>query len=453
MEKPLAGWGGYRRSIARLYRPEKISDMTELIGGGRELSHIGRGLGRSYGDASLNANRSVVSIDRLNRFLDFDPENGLLTCEGGVTLEQILAMAVPLGWFPPVLPGTKFVTLGGAVACDVHGKNHHWDGSFSNFVEKLELLLANGQRVECSREERSELFWATVGGMGLTGIILSVACRLRRVESAFIQVKYLRTSDLEETMRSLEEQDKEYPYSVAWLDGLATGRSLGRGILILGDHATADQLPASLAAEPLRLPRRRSFRVPFRCPDFVLNATLGRFFNALYYRRFPQQGREDQIDYDRFFFPLDTLGRWNRLYGRRGFLQYQCVFPDHSAAEALPEMLGRFQQQGIPLFLVVLKRMGPETGLISFPRPGYTLALDMPMRGEALLPFLDQLDGWVIEKGGRVYLAKDAALSASSFQRMYPRLEQWLRVKSQVDPHHRFGSDLSRRLGITPEVG
>ncbi|MEE8160892.1 MAG: FAD-binding oxidoreductase [Acidobacteriota bacterium] len=449
VDKELTGWGCFRASRGHIYRPEKLKGIGAAIQGGEESSYIGRGLGRSYGDAALNQDGGVVLTERVNRFLSFEPNSGVLSCEAGVSLEEILRVFVPRGWFLPVTPGTKFVTIGGAVACDVHGKNHHQDGSLSNSVVDLELLLANGQQVRVSRDSNPDYFWATVGGMGLTGMILSVTLRLLRIETAFIRVQYQRTPNLDETMRLLEEEDQNYRYSVAWMDGLVAGRSLGRSILIRGNHATVDDLSPQQATQPLKPGHRRTLTVPTLVPGFVLNRFSIRAFNSLYYRRFVQDQVNSIIDYDRFFYPLDSLHKWNRLYGKRGFIQYQCVFPPETSGEALAEVLTRLSRSKIPPFLVVLKRFGAETGLLSFPMSGYTLALDIPMLGASLLSLLHELDQWVIRQGGRVYLAKDACLSAEAFREMYPRFSQWQRIKTEMDPQNLFSSDLSRRLGIT----
>ena len=449
VDQELSGWGCFRGSRGHIYRPETVSAIAAVLQSRKETHYIGRGLGRSYGDAALNRDCGVVLTERINRFLSFEPDTGVLSCEAGVGLEEILKVFVPRGWFLPVTPGTKFVTIGGAVACDVHGKNHHQDGSLSNFLLDLELLQANGQQVRLSREENSDLFWATVGGMGLTGIILSVRLKLRPIETAFIRVQYQRTLNLDETMRLLEEEDQDYTYSVAWVDGLAGGRSLGRSVLIRGNHAVVDDLSRGQATRPLEPVHRLSLTVPPQFPDLLLNRFSMRAFNSLYYRRLGRKPVNRVIDYDRFFYPLDSLRKWNRMYGKRGFIQYQCVFPSETSRAALEEVLTRLRKAKLPLFLVVLKRFGAETGLLSFPMSGYTLALDMPMLGDRLLSLLHELDQWVTDQGGRVYLAKDACLSAEAFRAMYPRFRQWQRIKTEVDPQNLFSSDLSRRLRIT----
>lgn len=451
VEKELEGWGRYPRSVCKVHRAEKIAHAVDFVRSPGPRTRLARGLGRSYGDAALNASNDVLLTERLDRFLSFDEENGLLVCEAGVSLLEIIHVCLPHGWFLPVTPGTKFAGVGGAVACDVHGKNHHKDGSLSQHVEWLELLLADGSRVRCSPSENSRLFWATAGGLGMTGIILEVGLRLRKVDSAFLKVDYCRSADLQQTMQLLEEEDAAYTYSVAWVDCMAGGRSLGRSVLMRANHCRATDLSPQLQKDPLSVRERSLLSVPFDLPGFFLNRFSIRGLNAVYYRSF-KRGRSSRLEhYNPFFYPLDIVRSWNRAYGKRGFLQYQCVFPADSSEVGLEETLSKISASGNGSFLAVLKRFGPETGLISFPRAGYTLALDFPMRGEPMLAFLSELDEIVLRLGGRVYLAKDARLTAASFRRMYPRFPEWLAVKRQVDPGNRFASDLSRRLNLHGE--
>ncbi len=448
VESKLEGWGRYPRSIGFVYRPEKISLVSDLVQSRDQSSLIARGLGRSYGDAALNAERGVLLTERLNCFLDFDPSSGKLTCEAGVTFPEILRVGLPQGWFPPVTPGTKYASIGGAIAADVHGKNHHVDGSFSNHVHWVDVLLADGSVVRCSNDENSELFWATAGGMGLTGVILRASLQLRPVETSYVEVDYFRTGSLEETMELLEKEDQYYSYSVAWIDCLAGGRSMGRSVLMRGNHCRKQDLPTKLAEEPLLVRDRTLVSLPVDLPGFVLNPLTIRCMNTLYYYLF-DKGKSARIEhYDSFFYPLDAIGRWNRAYGKRGFLQYQCAFPPETSRAGLSELLGLISQSGNGSFLAVLKRFGEETGLISFPRPGFTLALDFPMRGESTLAFQDQLDQVVLKHGGRLYLAKDGRMSAETFRQMVPKLPEWLKIKSEVDPEGVFSSDLSRRLEL-----
>ncbi|MBX6396599.1 MAG: FAD-binding oxidoreductase, partial [Alicyclobacillaceae bacterium] len=364
-------------------------------------SYLARGLGRAYGDAALNEGAGVLLQTRRNRFLDFDPGSGILRCEAGVSLAEILEVFVPRGYFLPVTPGTKFVTVGGAIASDVHGKNHHQDGSFSNFVVDLDLLTAGGEVITCSRTEKEDIFWATVGGMGLTGVILRASLRLLPVTSSYIRVDYVKARNIDEAFERFDADDDRYQYSVAWIDCLATGRSLGRSVLMRGNHVPAEDLPPSLRSRPLEVRKKMNVTVPFDFPSVTLNYLSIRAFNALYYR-LSKGSPGVLVHYDPFFYPLDAVLDWNRLYGKRGFVQYQVVFPFETSREGLIALLERLARDRRSSFLAVLKRFGAEgQGLLSFPRPGYTLALDIPIRDDGLFAFLREMDEWVAEKGGR----------------------------------------------------
>lgn len=449
LKQQLSGWGRYPVIKSYLQRPEKLSSCSKLLQESPEISVLARGLGRSYGDAALNAQGNTVLTERLNRMLAFDEQTGLLRCEAGVTMKEILETFVPRGWFPAVIPGTKFVTVGGAVAFDVHGKNHHLDGSFSRHLHSLKLILASGETRQCSPQENSDLFWATVGGMGLTGIITEVELFLRPIQTAYIKTHNIKANNLDEALAIFEKFEPQYQYSVAWIDCLAAGKSLGRSILMFGNHAVLEDLPLKQQAKPLQLKPKRNFQVFFDLPGGMLNRYTMSAFNGLYYAKLRSRQVRSISDYDSFFYPLDFLWDWNRLYGKRGFVQYQCVLPTEVSREALTRILQLCSQKGWGSFLAVLKRLGPQEGWLSFPMPGYTLALDMPVK-PGLWEFLNQLDELVIQYGGRVYLAKDARLSPEAFRAMYPKFPQWLEVKSRVDPHNRFSSALSQRLQIEP---
>ncbi len=452
VEQELAGWGRYPRGVARVYRPEKVGAAVEIAGRAGSLSRLGRGLGRSYGDAALNSGNEVIVSRRLDRFLNFDPASGALTCEAGVSLADVINVFLPKGWFLPVTPGTRHASVGGVVAADVHGKNHHLEGSFSNHLDWIELALADGSVARCSQRENPDLFWATVGGMGLTGLILAARFRLKPVETAFLRVDCHRSPELDETMRLMVEEDHNYLYSVAWIDCLASGRSLGRSVLMRGNPCRLDELDSKRRRSPREDVSAKLFNFPVDLPGFVLNRFSIRALNGCYYRLF-RKGRSTKIQsFAPFFYPLDVVGSWNRAYGKRGFVQYQCAFPPDTSSSALRRMLERISAARRGSFLAVLKRLGPETGLLSFPMPGFTLALDFPMVGPDLLAFLDELDEIVLQYRGRVYLAKDARLSPRSFRRMYPRFPAWLEIKRRVDPESRFASDLSRRLRLHEET-
>jgi decaprenylphospho-beta-D-ribofuranose 2-oxidase len=440
LKAPISGWGRYPVEMCEMERPERYADLIP-----HAESLIVRGQGRSYGDASLNRDRRVLLTERVNRFLAFDREQGILRAEAGVTLAEILQVIVPANWFLPVTPGTQFVSLGGAVAADVHGKNHHRDGSFGHHVLSFELILADGSRKLCSATENAELFRATIGGMGLTGIIGEVTLKLTPIETAAVSVKHYAEPDLEALFKRLEDEKSDDRYAVAWIDTLTGGRNMGRGVAMFGHHAGKAELPAGYEAGRRDAKPRA---IPFDFPGWALNASSIALFNNAYYRREGAKGAFVS-DYAPYFYPLDALDHWNRLYGKRGFVQYQCVIPGEAAFEGVKALLEAISQSGYPSFLAVLKRLGAQSsGLLSFPVAGYTLALDFPLRDDGLFAHLNRLDEITLQHGGRVYLAKDARLSAESFRAMYPCYPEWLRIKQSVDPENKFSSSLSRRLKI-----
>ena len=454
---PLSGWGRYPVQSCELERPERYADLRP-----NAASLIARGQGRSYGDAALNESGRVLLTERVNRLLEFDMERGILRAEAGVTLAEILAVIVPKGWFLPVTPGTKFVSLGGCVAADVHGKNHHHDGSFGNHVLSIELILADGNSVTCSPTAMPDLFWATVGGMGLTGIIGEVKFKLipiansqvthsqmtgSQMASAQMIVRHHAAKNLEQLFHHLEDAAMDDRYTVAWIDSLATGKNLGRGIAMCGHHARAEELPVNF--HNVNKPTR-SRNIPFDFAAWMLNPATISAFNALFYWRESRKHQPFICGYDPYFYPLDSIKNWNRMYGKRGFVQYQCAIPSATAFSGIQKLLGELSASRRPSFLAVLKRLGAQgAGLLSFPMAGYTLALDLPLRDEGLFMLLNKLDEIVLQHGGRVYLAKDARLSAASFRAMYPRLPEWLNIKNAVDPKNIFTSSLSRRLEIS----
>lgn len=444
----ITGWGRYPVVTSEVYRPERVREVSAVLADLHDKALIARGYGRSYGDASLNAGKRVMVSERLNRILAFDDQTGLLKCEAGVQLKDILDVFVPRGWFLPVTPGTKFPSLGGSFACDVHGKNHHRDGSISRHTHEIELMLASGDIVRCTPTENSELFWATAGGMGLTGILLTVTIRMQRIESAYISVDFRKTRNLAETMDLCESEDDRYHYAVCWIDCLASGKSIGRSVLMHGEHARRDQVPAKFAKDPLRLHKKTALTIPMDFPGWAINPLSVKLFNFGYYHKHPQNKMGVITDYDTYFYPLDFVLEWNRIYGRRGFLQYQCVFPLETSRQGMFKVLEILSQQQIASFLAVLKRFGPQEGLLSFPMPGYTLALDIPISNQRMFDTLNRLDELVVAEGGRLYLGKDARMSAAHLARMYPKLDEWKRIKHQVDPEGIFSSDLSRRVGL-----
>ena len=426
-------------------RVERVRFHGDLVRRSREAEPLlALGSARSYGDACIFEN--LVSTLRLNHLLEFDEKTGLLRVEAGATLDRILRFAVPRGWFLPVTPGTKFPTLGGCIAADVHGKNHHVDGSIAGFVRELEMVMAEGRDLRCSPAENGDLFEATIGGMGLTGFIYAASLQLRRISSAYISMRSIKTTCFSETCDVLKDTAGEHAYSVAWVDCLAEGKRLGKGIVHLGNHAIPE---AGLSKEALTLHRPQRFSVPFSLPHFLLNGRNVRLFNRLYYLRHGSHRNERRIHYDPFFYPLDSLGHWNRLYGRNGFVQYQFVVPMEGGRLVMQKILAQIASLGNASFLAVLKTFGPGRGLLSFPIEGYTLALDFPLRSGVTVPFLHRLDAEVAAAGGRVYLAKDAVLQRRDFETMYPQIDHFRAIKEKYDPANLFRSAQSTRLGIS----
>ncbi len=437
-----SGWGLYPTVTAHVHTARLPVHLKQLLAAGG--TWLPQGNCRSYGDGCLAP--QVVSMLALNHLLDFDPSRGTVRAQAGITLDDLLRFLVPRGWFLPVTPGTKFPTLGGCLAADVHGKNHHLDGTLRNFVEQLDMVLADGSEISCSPQDHPDLFRATLGGMGLTGIIYAATLRLRRIESAFIDMRSVRTGSLAEAVQVFSETHANYPYSVAWIDCLARGRQLGRAIVMLGDHAA----PASDQPDrELTVHRSGSVSVPFFLPGTTLNRWTVKAFNTLYYHRQWRRDVRTRVHYDPFFYPLDAIGNWNRIYGRKGFLQYQFVIPFNNGMEVMTDILERIAARGAASFLAVLKTMGPQDGLLAFPMPGYTLALDIRRSDDSIIPFLRELNETVIAAGGRNYLAKDAIMPRDQFERMYPGLEEFRRIKRTVDPEGRFKSTQSARLGLS----
>jgi len=447
-EPTLAGWG--RLAVpGREVRSEDLEAVTAD-------ALLTRGLGRSYGDSSLppppppeGPPRTVAASPLADRILAFDPATGRLHAEAGLSLLEMNRLLLPRGWFTPVSPGTQYVTLGGMVAADVHGKNHHVAGTFGRHVQSLRLRLASrhegdpGAVVTCSRTERTDLFRATLGGMGLTGHILEVEVGLQAVPSPWIYQESEQYGRLDAFLAALEAASREWPYTVGWIDGLSRGRKLGRGILNRGRWAEPDEAPE-------RFPRpKRRLAVPFELPGWVLSRPTIRAFNTLYFHAHPPWRRRRVVHPESFFYPLDALRHWNRLYGRRGFTQYQCVLPKPDAtarARRLLERLTGLRRLGGASFLCVVKDCGEEgEGLLSFPRPGISLALDLPVR-DTTAELVARLDELVIAEGGRIYLAKDAFTTQEHYRAMEPRLPEFERVRRKVDPEGRIRSAQSVRV-------
>lgn len=431
----LHGWGRFPRLDAQLALPLSVGQCAATLRASAPL--IARGLGRSYGDSALAP--QVLCTRYLDHFRTFDAATGLLTCAGGVSLDSILRNFVRRGWFLPVTPGTRFVTVGGAIASDVHGKNHHRDGTFCAHVRQIELLLGNGERITASPTERPDLFHATCGGIGLTGIILSASVQLKRILSSDILETTIKAPSLDAALEAFEAHAAS-TYSVAWIDCLARGASLGRSLLMLGEHAPDGALA---------LQTRPSKPVPFDMPAALLNRTTVQAFNTLYYGRVRRTQSTRRIPFEPFFYPLDALAHWNRIYGKPGFVQYQFVLPKGAGAAGLHEVLERIAQSGRGSFLAVLKVFGAaNNNLLSFPTEGYTLALDFKAE-PAVFELLDTLDRIVLQHGGRLYLAKDARMSEATFKASYPRWQEFEATRARWYAHGHFASLQSRRLGLS----
>jgi decaprenylphospho-beta-D-ribofuranose 2-oxidase len=444
----VTGWGRTAPSAARLLRPRSYEETAAAVRDCGARGSIPRGLGRAYGDAAQNAGGAVLDMTGLDRIHVIDAEDGTVLCDAGVSLHRLMEVLLPLGWFVPVTPGTRYVTLGGAIGADIHGKNHHVAGSFSRHVLSFELLTADGGVHTVA--PGTPLFDATCGGMGLTGVILTVTLRLQPVETALMSVDTERAADLDDLMARLTASDHRYRYSVAWIDLLARGTALGRAVLTRGDHAPLDALPAGSRARrhPLALRVSRLPAPPPFLPDGLLTRRTVGLFNELWYRKAPRVRTGELQSIPAFFHPLDGVPHWNRIYGRGGFVQYQFVV-GYGQEDTLRRIVGRISERRCPSFLAVLKRFGDAgPGWLSFPRPGWTLALDVPARLPGLAEFLDELDEEVAAAGGRVYLAKDSRLRPDLLPAMYPRLDDFRELRARLDPRGVFVSDLARRLTL-----
>jgi len=404
-----------------------------------EAKRLAYGLGRSYGDSCLLSGGVMIRTRGLNKLIHFDRESGLLRAEAGVTLSEILELVVPEGWFLSTSPGTRFVTLAGAIANDIHGKNHHVAGAIGCHVRKFSLLRSNGSRLECSPAQNEPLFAATIGGLGLTGLILWAEIQLVRTPSAWLEVELVPFTGVKEFMSLTEESAKGWEHTVAWFDAAARGKNFARGIYIRGNF-TADGLAGK---EPRKIHPQPRLSVPMTMPSCTLNSWSVKAFNALYFHRVPRSGRKLLQHYEPFFYPLDAVDGWSKIYGKRGFFQYQSVTPEAAGVQPLEEMARAISASGEASFLAVLKTFGPRTspGLLSFPKAGITLALDFPNRGQTTLRLFDRLDAIVRAAKGRLYPAKDSRMSAEDFRNGYPGLQEFL---PQVDPA--FCSDFWKRV-------
>lgn len=441
-QENLAGWGNFPVSASYNTYPSTEKEVLKTV---KQGNLTPRGLGRSYGDQAINKGGTVAICTHLNHFLGWDEQNGILECESGVSLEEIINVFGPKGWLPMICPGTKFVTIGGAIANDIHGKAHHVDGSFFNCVLSFRVMLADGSVVTASREENADLFEASFGGLGLLGVIISARIRLRKVETTYFRQKSIKVKNLDEMLKALEEYS-HFNYSVAWVDPLAKGSKLGSGVLTVGEAAGLNDLPASLKKEPLKLHKKSKLTVPFFLPGFLLNGLTVRMLNRVI--AFVQNSPKEFIHYEKFFFPLDMINNWNRGYGKRGFIQYQFVIPPgQEGADNVRRIMDMIASSGCTPFLNVFKKMGHGQGILSFPFEGYTLAIDFPVT-KNLRAFTKKMDAEVLKAGGRIYLGKDSMLDKEMFQAMYPQHGQWIAIKRKYDPSNVFSSDIGRRLGL-----
>src|SRR6516162_8399143 len=445
----LTGWGRVSPSSAELASPGSAAAAAEVLAratAGRGV--IPRGLGRSYNNAAQCDGGVVISTARLNRIVDLDAATGLVTCEAGVSLEQLMVAGLPAGWFVPVSPGTRQVTVGGAIAADVHGKNHHAAGSFARHVRSFEILLPGGEARTVTEQSDPALFWATAGGMGLTGLIVRATVQLKPVATSRVRVDTARTADIDQTMAVLAEHDRRYGYTVAWSDSLARGAGLGRSVITSGDFAEPADLSPADAKDPFAFRPGARLGVPPGFPPGLINRYTVALANAGYYGKAPRSRSGEIQAIGTFFHPLDGIRNWNRVYGPGGFRQYQYVMPfgQEAAVRRSFELVSRARA---PSFVTVLKRFGAgDDGLLSFPIAGWTLALDVPARTRGLEDLFGTLDRLVVEAGGRVYLPKDSRVPAETLAGMYPRLEEFRKLRAGIDPDGMLASDLSRRLEL-----
>jgi FAD/FMN-containing dehydrogenase len=429
----IYGWGRYPQQDAYLHAPPSCASL-ELITKQHE-SVLVRGMGRSYGDSANALN--VLQTTYINHFIEFDKATGKLTAEAGITLREILEVIVPSGWFLPVTPGTSYVTLGGAIASDVHGKNHHISGTFGQHVMSLNILLGTGEVVTTSPQHHADLFHATCGGMGLTGVIISATIQLLPIKSSLISQKTIKADCIEEACEVFES-NSDATYSVAWIDCLSKGKSLGRSVIMLGEHSEQGGLDVDI---------RQKVSVPFSTPSALLNSLTMKAFNTTYWHK-SKHNVSQTVGLMPYFYPLDAVGEWNRLYGKKGFVQFQCVVPKLDGVVNMRRLLTEISNSGEGSFLAVLKQFGiANQNLLSFPTEGYTLALDFKF-SEAAITTVKKLEDMVVEMGGRIYLTKDAVMQESTFKATYPTWQKFEAVRAQYGAAGKFSSAQSKRLGL-----
>jgi decaprenylphospho-beta-D-ribofuranose 2-oxidase len=442
----LTGWGRTAPSAATIVPLDDADSVSTVVKRADDRGVVARGLGRSYGDAGQNAGGVVVDGVVASGLSELDLENGVVTAQAGTSIHELITWLVPMGWFVPVTPGTRYVTVGGAIAADIHGKNHHRSGSWCCHVDSFRLMVGDGSVLDVRRERDHEIFWATAGGMGLTGVILDATIRLKPVETSWLSVDTNRAGDLDGVMALMSTGDSDYDYSVAWIDLVARGSQMGRSILQRGGFATHAELSGRALKHPRSFNDKELITAP-PLPNGLLNHRTVRLFNEFWFRKAPQRRKGELQTIGQFFHPLDMVRDWNRIYGPRGFLQWQFVVP-YDRADVMELCVERLSRIGTASFLAVLKLFGEgDPAPLSFPRKGWTLALDLPVTPD-LAPLLDELDEVIVEAGGRLYLAKDSRLRPEMMPAMYPRLDEWREIRERLDPNGHFRSDLGRRLGL-----
>ncbi|MEO6472492.1 MAG: FAD-binding oxidoreductase [Aeromicrobium sp.] len=448
MTTAFQGWGRTRPSLAFSATPRSVAELSSIISSAGGRGAIVRGLGRSYGDAAQNAGGTVIDLTGWQRILDLDQTTATVTVESGISLDTLMRALLPHGLWLPVIPGTRQVTVGGAIAADVHGKNHHVSGSFGNHILEMDLLLASGDVLTLTPNgPQAGLFWATIGGMGLTGIVTQATIALKKVESSYFLVDTERVRNLDQLLTTLTDRDDRYEYSVAWFDTATTGDNLGRAVVTRGNSARLADLSPAEQSSARNLAAKQFGTVPFTLPNGLVNRVSARAFNSLWFAKAPARRDREVQDITQFFHPLDLVGDWNKVYGSKGLCQYQFVVP-FGAEDVFAESVRRIAESPHVSSLNVLKRFGPgNRSPLSFPIAGWALAIDLPVR-RGLQPLLNELDELVISAYGRVYLAKDSRTSARAIHTMYPRLDEFASIRATVDPSGRFQSDLSRRLDL-----
>lgn len=441
MFEKLSGWGGFPRLYTEKKIPKTIEELKRYL---KEGSAIARGNGRAYGDSAISK-KNTISMSQFNRFLEFDDDNGLLTVEAGVLLSDVIKIFLPKGWFLPVTPGTKFVSIGGMVAADVHGKNHFKNGSFGNYVKWIDILNSEGNIIRCSRKQNNEIFYWTLGGMGLTGIIINVAFFLKPIGSAWIKQKTLIAKNIKEAI-DIFEKNLNSTYIAAWIDCNEKGNNLGRSLIMLGEHAKLNDLNKKHRDHPFLIKTKKAISIPFYFPSSFLNKFTIKMFNNLYFLKGKMSKKNILVDWNKYFYPLDNVLNWNKIYGKKGFVQFQCVIPLNYATIGITKLLEAISKYNSLSFLAVLKRFGKQNSYFSFPMEGYSIALDFPLNKKNL-NLLNELDQITLKYHGRFYIAKDSRMQASTFLKSDKRIADYKAFRSK-DMKSKFASNQSERLGL-----